>query len=54
MRIFQNIPAYIPYLKFVDKELRTTQRDLTFAERKNAIIKDRFYAAHILKPVLNL
>lgn len=54
MKIFQTFRKYDPYIPHFEKKYRIADKDLSFEEHKRLLIKDRFFATHILKPVLNI
>jgi hypothetical protein len=52
MKIFQTLHAYPPYVPFFEAKYKVD--DLSYEEHRKALIEDRFYALHILKPCLDL
>lgn len=53
MRVFQIIHSYEPYVSSFEAAYRITDDSHTFEGHRQALINDRFYAAHILQPALN-
>jgi hypothetical protein len=51
MRIFQAIHKYNPYIPAFEKKYNVSS--MSFDEHIKTLIQDRFYASHILKPVLD-
>lgn len=51
MKVFQNLPKYDPYLPFFERKYKVDE--MSFEEHRRTLINDRFYALHLLKPVLD-
>jgi hypothetical protein len=52
MKVFQALHTYKPYLNYFED--RYDVSELSFEEHRKVLIQDRFYAAHILKPCLDM
>lgn len=50
MRIFQALHKYDPYIPHFERKYQV--QHLSFEEHVQTLLKDRFYALHLLKPVL--
>ncbi|ARN76522.1 hypothetical protein BST97_00060 [Nonlabens spongiae] len=53
MKVLQAIHSYKPYLPYFEDKYKVNQEEITFDELKSLLLKDRFYASHLLDPVLN-
>src|SRR5689334_23264301 len=53
MRVFQIIHSYEPYISRFESAYGISDGSHTFESHRQALINDRFYAAHILQPALN-
>jgi spore maturation protein CgeB len=53
MKVFQIIHKYDPYIRSFEDKYNISDNRLTYEEHRKALIKDRFYSPHILKPALN-
>ncbi|GEM_PF-454622 len=53
MKVFQAIHSYAPYIKDFEERYAIDKNNISFAGLKSKLLKDRFYAAHLLKPVLD-
>lgn len=51
MRILQSLHKYAPYIPHFEKRYQVEH--LSFEEHRCVLLKDRFYALHLLEPVLN-
>jgi hypothetical protein len=52
MKVFQALHSYPPYIPHFEKKYQV--ENLSFEEHRKVLLKDRFYALHILKPCLDL
>ena len=53
MKVLQAIHSYAPYISHFEKKYNINKKEISFDELKKLLLADRFYAAHILEPVLN-
>lgn len=53
MKVLQALHSYKPYLPHFEKKYNIDIDSISFEGLKSLLINDRFYAAHILEPVLN-
>ena len=53
MKVLQAIHSYKPYLTHFENKYKINRDEVSFEELKALLLKDRFYAAHLLDPVLN-
>jgi hypothetical protein len=53
MKVFQTIHSYRPYLDQFERKYRIDKEATNYEQLKANLLKDRFYAAHLLNPVLN-
>ncbi|MDA9019065.1 glycosyltransferase [Flavobacteriales bacterium] len=52
MRILQTIHSYKPYLNHFEKKYDINAEEITFTDLRQLLLQDRFYASHILEPIL--
>jgi hypothetical protein len=53
MKVLQAIHSYKPYLPHFEEKYKIDKENISFLELKELLLKDRFYASHLLQPVLN-
>ena len=54
MKVLQAIHSYKPYLPHFEEKYKIDKEKISFKELKGLLLKDRFYASHLLSPVLNI
>lgn len=50
MKVFQILHIYPPYIPYFEKKYDV--KNMSYNEHRKTLIKDRFYASHVLKPCL--
>lgn len=53
MKVFQAIHSYAPYIRNFEDRYQIDKEHISFYELRSKLIEDRFYAAHLLQPVLD-
>jgi hypothetical protein len=53
MKVLQALHSYQPYLPHFEEKYAIDKESISFNELKKLLLKDRFYASHIISPVLN-
>jgi len=53
MKVLQAIHSYKPYIPYFEDKYYVNKEEITFDVLKKLLLKDRFYASHLLNPVLN-
>ncbi|MCP3930710.1 MAG: glycosyltransferase [Bacteroidetes bacterium] len=53
MKVLQALHSYKPYIPHFEEKYNIDKANISFNELKSLLLKDRFYASHLLNPVLN-